>query len=46
MQQLWYGSGKYKKLKKIPKDEILVFDTETTGLSTLNDKILQISIVD
>lgn len=43
---LWYGSGKYKKLTGIPKDQILVFDTETTGLSSVTDKILQITILD
>ena len=42
----WHGTKKASKLPSMDKKEILVFDTETTGLSSVLDEIIQITILD
>ena len=42
----WYATKKAKKLLSMDRSRILVFDLETTGLNTILDEILQISILD
>lgn len=42
----WYATKKASKLLSMDKSKILVFDLETTGLSSTIDEILQISILD
>ncbi len=41
----WYGKKKASKIKKIDHSRILIFDTETTGLSPTMDEIIQITIL-
>ena len=36
----------YESLKEIPKERIIVYDCETTGLNSDTDEIVQLSIVD
>ena len=38
----WYGQKKAEKLAQMSKKRIVVLDTETTGISSINDEILQI----
>lgn len=38
--------GRLDKLRAIDPGQIIVFDTETTGISTSNNEILQLSIMD
>ena len=35
-----------KKYQDVPKDKVLIYDVETTGLSYEDDEILQLSIID
>ena len=42
----WYATKKASKLPYMNKNEILVFDLETTGLEAAVDEILQITILD
>lgn len=38
--------GRLENLRAIDPGQIIVFDTETTGIGTANNEILQLSIVD
>ena len=42
----WHATKKASKLPSMDKRKILVFDTETTGLSSEIDEIIQITILD
>ena len=42
----WHGTKKASKLPSMDKSKILVFDVETTGLSSAIDEIIQITILD
>lgn len=35
-----------KKYQDVPKEKVLIYDVETTGLSYEDDEILQLSIID
>lgn len=42
----WYATKKASKLLTMDKSRILIFDVETTGLSSILDEIIQITILD
>ena len=42
---LWCEKGGLEKLMSIPDNKIIVFDTETTGVNTTVDEILQLAII-
>lgn len=41
----WYQQGDLGSVFKAPKNRIVCFDTETTGLRPGDDEILQLSVV-
>ena len=43
--KLWYKTGSVAALSDIPRDRIICFDVETTGLNPQRDEVLQVAFI-